>query len=193
MTKKENKKEFNGQVMSKYAAKRAARVAAYKEQYAKTEVKEEDENPQEVATKEKGLKKPYYARFTPDHVYNLYCLVANNAEIRRFTALGIINWMKQKNMITGEKNYVRFQVDKFTVISDRLGRDYRYNETFFLNALVAAFSSFSASAQKVIDKFCAEEMDSSINKEVNASEVEEIVASVEKNQEVLEPEFEPEV
>ena len=51
-----------------------------------------------------------------------------------------------------------------------------------MNALVAAFSSFSASAQRTINNFCQEEMNTSLDKAVNVDEVNNIVALNEEYQ-----------
>ena len=61
-------------------------------------------------------------------------------------------------------------------------REYSYNEPFFLNALVAAFSIFSASALRTIDYFCKQEMSIGISKAVDQSAVEDIVALNEEYQ-----------
>lgn len=89
----------------------------------------------------------------PEHLRNLVLLMKNNAEIRRFTALGIIDALKEANELKGEKHYVDFKFNHFVVSDDGLRRDYRYNEIFFLNALVNSFSRFAASAQVVISNF----------------------------------------
>lgn len=89
----------------------------------------------------------------PEHLRNLVLLMKNNAEIRRFTALGIIDALKEAGELKGEKHYVDFKFNHFVVSDDGLRRDYRYSEIFFLNALVNSFSRFAASAQVVITAF----------------------------------------
>ena len=118
---------------------------------------------------------------TPEHIVNIALIIRNNAEIRRFTALGIINYLSQKGEIKGKKNYVSFKFNKFSVKSDGLAREYFYTEGFFLNALVASFASFSASAQRTIDKFIRTELNSTIHDTVDSKDVEEIVNSVSNN------------
>lgn len=98
-------------------------------------------------------KKEYVRPEIPEHLRNLVLLMKNNAEIRRFTALGVIDALKESGDIKGEKNYVDFKFNHFVVSDDGLRRDYRYNEIFFLNALVNSFSRFAASAQVVISNF----------------------------------------
>ena len=89
----------------------------------------------------------------PEHLVNLVAIVKNNSEIRRFTSLSIINYLKQKNVIQGEHNFVLFNWTKFTVKSDGLGIDYRYNENFFIKSLVGAFDSFANNAGVIINTF----------------------------------------
>lgn len=116
------------------------------------------------------------ARFS-DHTVRLASIVKNNSEIRRFTALGILNYLLQKGEISGDSRYVQFKWDKFGVKSDGIMREYRYTEPFFLNALVASFTSFAASAQNVIDKFCVIELNENIEKATDAEEVANIIES----------------
>lgn len=89
----------------------------------------------------------------PEHLRNLVLLMKNNAEIRRFTALGVIDALKATGDLKGEKHYVDFKFNHFVVSDDGLRRDYRYSEIFFLNSLVESFSRFAASAQNVINDF----------------------------------------
>lgn len=118
----------------------------------------------------------------PKHVVGIALLIKNNAEIRRFTALGVLNYLLQKGEIAGDHRYVTFKWNKFAVKANNLMREYSYNEPFFLNALVAAFSSFSASAQRIIDEFCRQEMSIGLNKAVDQDEVNDIVALNEQYQ-----------
>ncbi len=172
--------DLNGAKMSKYAAKKAAEKSKEVVDVESTvERKITTENPA------KGFKKPYAKEKNadglpvvvdnfPKHVVAIALLIKNNAEIRRFTALGILNYLLQKGEINGEHRYVSFKWNKFAVKANGLMREFSYNEPFFLNALVAAFSSFSASAQRVIDDFCKKEMSINITKAVDQEEVENI-------------------
>ena len=81
----------------------------------------------------------------------------------------------QKGEISGDKRYVSFKWNKFAVKANGLMREYPYTEPFFINALVAAFTSFSASAQITIDNFCHKEMSVGIDKAVDQEEVNEIL------------------
>lgn len=127
---------------------------------------------------------PPFARKFPKHIIDIALLLHNNAEIKRFTALGIINYLQQKGEIKGDKKYVVFRWNKFAVRYDGLTREYFYTEPFFLNALVASFTSFSASAQNIIDEFARREMSVGIDKAVDAEEVNEIASLNEKNTKV---------
>ena len=68
----------------------------------------------------------------PNHITELALIVKNNAQIRRYTAIAIINYLCQKGEISkisaeeqakGKGNYVNFLWDKFTVKSNGLSRD----------------------------------------------------------------------
>ena len=94
----------------------------------------------------------------PNHITELALIVKNNAQIRRYTAIAIINYLCQKGEISkisaeeqakGKGNYVNFLWDKFTVKSNGLSRDYRYTEKFF--------TSFAANSKEVIINFLKEE------------------------------------
>ena len=177
--------------VSKYAAKKAARIEAnineqnetvndanLSDEVLKEDITEQNPNGQNVYNKFSRDKKknglpPIVSAF-PEHIVQIALLLKNNAEIRRFTALGILNYLLQKNEINGEKRYVSFKWNKFAVKANGLMREYSYNEPFFLNALVAAFSSFSASAQRTIDNFCKKEMSIGIGKAIDPAEVEYI-------------------
>ena len=187
--------------VSKYAAKKAANAkAAVEETKVETVATEETQVqtgeepiavpiPEAAKPKAKYIKDkkkkdglpPIAANF-PEHVVQIALLIKNNAEIRRFTALGILNYLLQKGEIRGDKRYVSFKWNKFAVKANGLMREYSYNEPFFLNALVAAFSSFSASAQRTIDAFCKKEMSVGITKAVDQEEVDNIAALNEQYQ-----------
>lgn len=195
--------------VSKYAAKKAARAKANAEETANATLNNEVEEttaaqqagevvngskpdvptsaptptkPQQKAKKDKKKELPPVTGRYPDHVVQIALIIKNNAEIRRFTALGILNYLLQKGEIKGNARYVSFKWNKFAVKCNGLMREYSYNEPFFLNALVASFASFSASAQRTIDHFCKQEMSVGINKAVDSEEVDNIVALNEEYQ-----------
>lgn len=192
--------------VSKYAAKKAARAKAAMEE-AQTKVEEttvdaekagtddtEDVNvnvqeqapvaseskPTNKKAKMKGIA-PAAANY-PEHIVAVALIIKNNAEIRRFTALGILNYLLQKGEIKGNNRYVSFKWNKFAVKCDGLIREYFYTEPFFINALVASFNSFSAYAQRTIDTFCHKEMSINFSKAVDKEEVESITALNEEYQ-----------
>lgn len=116
----------------------------------------------EVPTNSKGRT----IKNVPKHVVELACIVKNNAQIRRFTAIAIINYLCQKGEIQkitpeeqakGNGNYVNFLWDKFTVKSNGLSRDYRYTEKFFITSLIGSFASFAANSKEIIIDFLAKE------------------------------------
>lgn len=171
--------------VSKYAAKKRFNFAnanannansnANVSQNGTTDM-EEETNPED--DKFRGL--PPVVKNFPEHIVQLALIIKNNAEIRRFTALGILNYLLQKGEIQGDKRYVSFKWNKFAVKANGLMREYPYTEPFFINALVAAFTSFSASAQRTIDVFCHKEMSVGIEKAVDQDEVDEIINSTVK-------------
>lgn len=195
--------------VSKYAAKKAARAKANAEETANVKLNSEIEEivdvqstgevtdapksdthtstsapvkSQQKAKKDKKKELPPVTGRYPDHIVQIALIIKNNAEIRRFTALGILNYLLQKGEIKGTARYVSFKWNKFAVKCNGLMREYSYNEPFFLNALVASFASFSASAQRTIDHFCKQEMSVGISKAVDSEEVDNIVALNEEYQ-----------
>ena len=177
--------------VSKYAAKKAARAKAANEETQTIEdataveetVAETTDAQTQKPAKDKKVKgiAPAATNY-PEHVVAIALIIKNNAEIRRFTALGILNYLLQKGEIKGDNRYVSFKWNKFAVKCNGLMREYSYTEPFFINALVASFNSFSASAQRTIDAFCHKEMSVSINKAVDKEEVEAITALNEEYQ-----------
>lgn len=186
--------------VSKYAAKKAARAAKVNVEVEETvqvdttaaEVPADKAGQNSPAIspstttfgkkKEKKSNLPPAAGMYPEHIVAVALIIKNNAEIRRFTALGILNYLLQKGEIKGDKRYVSFKWNKFAVKANGLMREFSYNEPFFLNALVAAFASFSASAQRTIDAFCKKEMSVGIIKAVDQEEVDNIAALNEEYQ-----------
>ena len=107
-------------------------------------------------------------------VDNMY--VAPRAEVK--------SYRNNYNVTIGDKKYIVFKWNKFAIRYDGLTREYLYTEPFFLNALVASFTSFSASAQNIIDEFARREMSVGINKAIDVEEVNEIASLNEKNTKV---------
>ena len=111
----------------------------------------------------------------PEHIARVSVLLINNAELRRFTAIAIRNYLLQKGIVDPGNIYIKFGASKFSVINNGLVLQYRYKEQFFLNALVAAFPSFAASANKAIENLCQVEFEKNTSDIVDKSVVEEIV------------------
>lgn len=171
--------------VSKYAAKKRFNFANANANTANANANDSQNNANDaedetgtVDDKFRGL--PPVVKNFPEHIVQLALIIKNNAEIRRFTALGILNYLLQKGEIQGDKRYVSFKWNKFAVKANGLMREYPYTEPFFINALVAAFTSFSASAQRTIDIFCHKEMSVGIDKAVDQEEVDEIVGMTAK-------------
>lgn len=189
---------------SKYAAKREARVKAVantNEEQKVTEMLPEDDEAVQTANDEQTVheenkhvvlqkvnniksKKPFIKGATknlarafdnyPKHQIDLAIIILQNAEIRRFTALGILNYLTQKGEIDGNSKYVSFQYDKFAVKIDGLSREFRYTEKFFINCLLAAFTSFANSAAKTINTFINKEI-KDYNQQENVDEINSII------------------
>lgn len=107
----------------------------------------------------------------PEHILNIAYIVKDNAAIRRFTALNIINYLKQTGKIEQDStgNFVNFYWNKFAITSNGLKTEYSYKEVFFINCLVASFSQFAKNAQDNISIFLdAEGINADITGNVNA-------------------------
>lgn len=116
-------------------------------------------------------------------------LIRNNAEIRRFTSLAIINYLTQKGEIKGDAKYVQFKWNKFAVKSGGLTKEFFYTEKFFINAFVASFISVSNFASKIIGIFCAKEMNVNSAEYVDDDEItsmSDFIINKVENIEVLE-------
>lgn len=121
----------------------------------------------------------------PAHIVKLVNLVKSNSDIRRYTSLGILNYLYQKNIIEEAKGYVSFDWTKFSVTNRGLRTEYRYTEGFFLNCLIASFTSFANAAQKIIGIFCSKEFDAQFleDKEVMNAAIEAAEAADESSTE----------
>ena len=120
------------------------------------------------------LKENPAVKNIPTHVLELACIVKDNAEIRRFTSLAILNYLHQKNELRGKKGYVDFLWNKFAVKAGGLSREYRYTEPFFIKAL----ASFANSANKTINNFLEIELNTEISEVTNDKEIAEIVETI---------------
>lgn len=101
-------------------------------------------------------------------------LMKYNAEIRRFTALGILNWLTQKNIINAKSKYVTFKWNKFVVRVDGLNKEFSYKEDFFINALIASFASLANYATFVINDFIKYEIEANVDDVLNSNDIDEL-------------------
>lgn len=127
----------------------------------------------------KGAVKPAVKneQNVPEHLKNIVLLLKNNAEIRRYTALGMINRLKQAGQIAKEaKVYINFYFTKFSINIDGLKQEFHYNSELFINCLAAAFPAFANSASKIINEFCKIE-----SKEIEEEEINDISNNIINN------------
>lgn len=113
----------------------------------------------------------------PEHIRNIVYVLNNNAEIRRFTSLAMINTLRTSNVISeNDKVYIKFGINKFSIIINGLAQEQHYNNNFFIEAFSASFAAFARSAQKLINTFCEVE-----NREINEEEIVETAKAIEDN------------
>lgn len=113
----------------------------------------------------------------PEHIRNIVYVLNNNAEIRRFTSLAMINTLRTGNAISeDDKVYIKFGINKFSIIINGLAQEQHYNNNFFIEAFSASFAAFARSAQKLINTFCEVE-----NREINEEEIVETAKAIEDN------------
>lgn len=95
----------------------------------------------------------------PDHVLEVAYIPKDNAAIRRYCSLNILNHLSQIGVIRkdGKGNYVKFLWNKFRVSSDGIIKEYSYREKFFLIALISSFNQFANAAQQTISDFMDKE------------------------------------
>lgn len=95
----------------------------------------------------------------PDHVLEIAYIPKDNAAIRRYCSLNILNHLSQIEVIRkdGKGNYVKFLWNKFRVSSDGIIKEYSYREKFFLVALISSFNQFANAAQQTISNFMDKE------------------------------------
>ena len=95
----------------------------------------------------------------PDHVLEVAYIPKDNAAIRRYCSLNILNHLSQIGVIRkdGKGNYVKFLWNKIRVSSDGIIKEYSYKEKFFLVALISSFNQFANAAQQTISDFMDKE------------------------------------
>lgn len=115
-----------------------------------------------------------YAKL-PKHILEVVFIIKFNAEIRRFTAKGIINTLFTRDEIKTKGPYIKFLWNKFVINTNGLNREYNYNETFFINSLIASFQCFAEIAQETINKFCSEELSDDHIADISSDNVNKII------------------
>lgn len=115
-----------------------------------------------------------YAKL-PKHILEVVFIIKFNAEIRRFAAKGIINTLFTRDEIKAKRPYVKFLWNKFVVNTNGLNHEYNYNETFFINSLIASFQCFAEIAQETINKFCSEELSDDHIADISSDNVNKII------------------
>lgn len=165
-------------------AKKDAKVA--KEQQEVVATQEQQEVVEQVVETKKPFKKKFNKgdnkekgvipfKNIPEHIARVSVLLINNAELRRFTAIAIRNYLLQKDVVEPGNIYIKFGAGKFTVHNNGLVSQYRYTEKFFLNALAAAFPSFAASANRAINNLCEIEFAQNAEDVIDNDVVKDIV------------------
>ena len=111
-----------------------------------------EETKEEVQLRYPGL--PMFVQNLEPHLVRMIRIVQANADIRRYTSLGIEKRLIDKGIITEGGNYIDFRWDKFTVKSKGINTDYRYTELVFLESFVASFSILANVAGKALENYC---------------------------------------
>lgn len=138
------------------------------------------ENEQKKELRYPGL--PPYVQDIEPHIVRMIRVLHANADIRRYTALGIVNRLIAKGVITEDGNYVRFRWDKFTVSSKGINNDYRYTDIVFLESFVGAFGILTTVASKSLDNFCKIEFDQMSGQKIDAENVDKVSNEIIKRQ-----------
>lgn len=115
---------------------------------------------------------PRYVQNIEPHIVRMIRVLHANADIRRYTALGIVKRLIAAGKITEEGNYVRFRWDKYTVSSKGINTDYRYTEKVFLESFVGSFGILTSVASKSLDNFCKIEFDNLADKVLDDKEID---------------------
>ena len=102
----------------------------------------------------------------------------------RFTAKGIINTLFTRDEIKAKRPYVKFLWNKFVVNTNGLNREYNYNETFFINSLIASFQCFAETAQETINKFCSEELNDDCLTDISSANIDKIIELNKQNADI---------
>jgi hypothetical protein len=124
-----------------------------------------------------------YAKL-PKHILEIVFIIKFNAEIRRFTAKGIINTLFTRDEIKTKRPYIKFLWNKFVININGLNHEYNYNETFFINSLIASFQCFAEIAQETINKFCSEELSDDHIADISSDNINKIIELNKQNADI---------
>lgn len=124
-----------------------------------------------------------YAKL-PKHILEVVFIIKFNAEIRRFTAKGIINTLFTRDEIKTKRPYIKFLWNKFVINTNGLNHEYNYNETFFINSLIASFQCFAEIAQEAINKFCSEELSDDHIADISSANIDKIIELNKQNADI---------
>lgn len=124
-----------------------------------------------------------YAKL-PKHILEIVFIIKFNAEIRRFTAKGIINTLFTRDEIKTKRPYIKFLWNKFVINTNGLNHEYNYNETFFINSLIASFQCFAEIAQETINKFCSEELSDDHIADISSDNINKIIELNKQNADI---------
>lgn len=124
-----------------------------------------------------------YAKL-PKHILEIVFIIKFNAEIRRFTAKGIINTLFTRDEIKTKRLYIKFLWNKFVINTNGLNHEYNYNETFFINSLIASFQCFAEIAQETINKFCSEELSDDHIADISSDNINKIIELNKQNADI---------
>lgn len=124
-----------------------------------------------------------YAKL-PKHILEIVFIIKFNAEIRRFTAKGIINILFTRDEIKTKRPYIKFLWNKFVINTNGLNHEYNYNETFFINSLIASFQCFAEIAQETINKFCSEELSDDHIADISSDNINKIIELNKQNADI---------
>ena len=102
----------------------------------------------------KNVKKVAHAApQAPEEIQNVVKIVKYNANIKRHTALNILNTFVEDGFIPDSKGaFVDFLWDKYTVKHNNIVKEYQYDKTF-VQALVKAHSDVANDSTVAIKAF----------------------------------------
>lgn len=103
------------------------------------------------------------AKRYPYHFAKIGLLFRNNRDLARLTSLALLKYLNERGDISGDKQYVMFRYNKFTVKYRNLNRDYSYLEGFFFDALNAAIKVLSENITNAANELARKELSKTFN------------------------------